>query len=71
MTESGWLIERTSTPPKWWTGCDSGFGEAWTTDSLSAVRFARKEDAEMVIVATLLLKPKGNVLAIEHEWVNI
>lgn len=51
MIETGWLIENRYTPgPSWWRGTDSP--EQWTPDSLKAVRFCRKQDAEAAM-ATL------------------
>lgn len=74
MIESGWLIEyhfNDRNGPHYWSG-DHIAHEArieWTTDSLSAVRFARKVDAEMVIVGVLGLRiPAINVFAAEHQW---
>lgn len=42
MSESGWIIEYNDTRRGvlWWDLV------TWTTDSLEAIRFARKEDAE-------------------------
>ena len=71
--ETGWLIELFGRDcPTWWGGIhpetDPTLPE-WVTDSLSAVRFARKEDAEMVMVGVLGLKiPSLNVMAVEHGW---
>jgi len=48
--ETGWLIELRGLTPKWYgrvEGDDSLLG--WTTDSLSALRFSRREDAQVVI----------------------
>lgn len=63
--ETGWLIELRGGPPQWWyLGEDGEDGQGWTSDSLKALRFARKQDAEAYI---------GNVgwteaFATEHEW---
>lgn len=48
--ETGWLIEfsrRVSAQPTWYGQTEEGLGQ--TTDAGKALRFARKEDAEMVI----------------------
>jgi len=60
--ETAWLIERTPSNgiPHWWTG------GAWTTDSLAAVRFARRCDAEAVIENVLGQFYKTT--ATEHQW---
>lgn len=60
--ETGWLIERTNEGiPHWWTG------SSWTTDSLAAIRFARKCDAEAVIRGVLGEFCKAT--ATEHQWI--
>lgn len=68
MTEdTAWLIEHTHDPrfgrESWYSGKD-GF----TIDSLQAVRFARKEDAEREIdrFPTTLAK---NLIAAHHAWI--
>ena len=63
--ETGWLIEfsqRVSVQPTWYGKTDDGLGQ--TTDSLKAVRFSRKEDAEAVI------EDMGwtEATASEHMW---
>ncbi len=71
MSESGWMIERRMVPPTWWTGDHLAHEtqREWSEDSNECVRFARKADAEMVIVGALGLKiPSSNVIATEHEW---
>ena len=46
-SEYGWLIELGSDPPSWWDGrAPDGF--VW--DAFEAVRFARAEDAQRIIV---------------------
>lgn len=59
--ETGWLIESPgSGQPHWWPG-----GYPYTADSLKAVRFARREDAE----AVMRYMPDGHLLrATEHVW---
>jgi hypothetical protein len=59
--ETGWLIElpRENDSPRWWDG------GAWTTDHLEAVRFARRQDAERV----MLKQHYGlGVIALQHVW---
>jgi len=69
--ESAWLIELPLTtfkgPPCWWTGNYSTgcLAHQWATDTLLAVRFSRKQDAEMVIKNVLRLK---EAIATEHQW---
>ena len=72
--ELGWLIEYhfdDRNGPHYWSG-DHLAHEAqveWTTDANSAIRFARRVDAEMVMVGVLGLKiPSLNVVAVEHGW---
>ena len=64
--ETGWLIEITDyISPTYWGRVDDEDGIlGWTKDHLKACRFARKEDAEMVI------EEFGwtNVKAIDHMW---
>ena len=64
-SERGWLIERKDKPqPVWWMG-HSSRGMEWTPNSLEAIRFARKIDADMVNVS--LLGSCGE--ATEHAWI--
>lgn len=71
MTEKAWLIEMPMAtfngPPCWWTGNykTGALTDQWSTDSLDAVRFSRKGDAERVIAGTLKLK---EAVATEHQW---
>lgn len=60
--EIGWLVEITG--PKYWTGTP-GCGN-WTADSLAAMRFARRQDAE---AACRHLAPSG-AIPVEHAWVS-
>lgn len=63
--ESGWLIEHT-TETKWWTGWP-GFAtdaEFWTTDSLKALRFARRGDAETLAHFSF----DSECRVTEHAW---
>lgn len=62
--ETAWLIELvdTSAAVLWWAG-----GEEWTPDSLRAVRFCRREDADAV--ASRMPDP-ASVLPTEHSWIG-
>jgi hypothetical protein len=63
--ETGWLIEfsqRVSARPCWYGKTDDGLGQA--TDPNKALRFARKEDAEMVIEDFGWTEAR----ATEHMW---
>jgi len=72
-TETAWLIEMPMAtfegPPCWWTGDyrSGSLTKQWSEDSLDAVRFFRKEDAEKVIRGTLRLK---EAIATEHQWIG-
>lgn len=44
--EYGWLVEREINGIPHWRTIDRGF-ITWTTDSVKAIRFCRREDAEM------------------------
>jgi hypothetical protein len=65
--ETGWLVELKGAVPMWWAlpapGGLSGDPE-WTADSLKALRFARKQDAEAYA------DDQGwtEAFASEHEW---
>jgi hypothetical protein len=71
--ETAWLIEMPlislGGPTCWWTGKhDTGFlTDPWTQDTLDAVRFSRKVDAEKVIKFTLRSKL---AIATEHQWID-
>jgi hypothetical protein len=58
--ETGWLIER---PGPEWATCWSGSFE-WTKDSLKAIRFCRREDANQVAE----LFEFEDVRITEHQW---
>jgi hypothetical protein len=63
--ETGWLVENDNGGPCWWGRTPDGedvFG--WTTSSLMALRFARKEDAEAYIEEV----GWNDVIATEHQW---
>lgn len=58
--EVGWLIEsKTPYYPIWWAG-----NNCWTSISGSAIRFARKRDAEDIIRRYNL----RDSIATEHSW---
>lgn len=66
MTESGWLIElKASVQPTPTYYGENGEGVlGWTTDHMSAVRFARKEDAQLVIDC----EGWTEAVPVEHSW---
>lgn len=72
MREIGWLIEVVRAGrPAWWAGddIDDPGVAAWTWDSLEAVRFARKADAERVICGLLVNSLEApEMRATEHVW---
>lgn len=58
--ERAWLIESRFTPaPSWWTGT------GWSRDSLDAVRFSRRRDAEASVAA---LPDFHTCFVTEHQW---
>ena len=64
VSERGWLIEnRAGVRACWWTGVKK---RPWSTESLEAVRFARKEDAEAVMKYEEV--GVGANTAVEHMW---
>jgi len=63
MIERGWLIERRQAScPQWATANDTGF--SWTADSLQAIRFSRRSDAEQI--AAILGDDADAVTS--HQW---
>ena len=66
MTESGWLIENSQygEGPHWWTG-HMFDDDDWTKDSLQAVRFSRKEDAQKIID---YIGWNYGITATAHQW---
>lgn len=63
MTESGWLIEnRDRHSPRWLTVAGGIFG--WTPDSLKAIRFRRRSDAEQVAE---VIGDEADLIT-EHAW---
>lgn len=74
--ETGWLIEfNDAGRPKWF--CPNG---TFSDDSLKALRFARKEDAEAFLIAgfcqmdddfttaSLFYPERDSYCVTEHEW---
>lgn len=61
--ERGWLIEKDVTPPQWFT-VFSWEGFDWTDNSLLAIRFARREDAERIA----LMMENDDIKITEHQW---
>ena len=61
--ERGWLIERQDKQPVEWLCAWSG-GFDWTTDSLKAIRFCRREDANQIAEIFDGL----DVHILEHIW---
>ena len=63
--ETAWLIEESASGPVWWTGKRPGTEDQWSRDSLEAVRFSRRGDADR---ARLTL-PDGHLAKVtEHMW---
>ncbi len=63
--ETGWLIEIVDggVPAYWGRGGEDGV-LGWTADHIKALRFARKEDAEMVIEEYGWTRAR----AVDHMW---
>lgn len=64
--ETGWLIELRGNVPSWWMLTNDDFVGIWTTDSIAALRFARKQDADAYIEETGWTE----AFATEHEWLD-
>jgi hypothetical protein len=61
--DTGWLIERLgANGPEWLIAWSGGFD--WTTDSLKAIRFCRREDANQVAE----IFESEDVHICEHQW---
>ena len=60
--ERGWLIERRDPVTRYLTVVDEIFG--WTEDSLDAIRFARRSDANKMAE----IFETDDVYITEHEW---
>ena len=62
--KSGWLIEsiHIDGTAHWWTG--DYFDDDWTKDSLKAVAFASKEDAEKIV----RIIGWNDLTVTEHQW---
>ena len=65
--ETGWLIEHED-EPKWLTldPAEAGFDGSWTKDSLEALRFCRRQDAESYV--TFHFGGEGPIRITEHKW---
>jgi hypothetical protein len=63
-SESGWLIERRMQLPPEYLYVPDWSGFKWTQDSLKALRFSRREDAEQVAH----IFENGDVYITEHQW---
>ena len=66
MEETGWLIEKWSEElhrPVWLRAYYGVFG--WTYDSLEAIRFSRKSDAEQI---KTMLHNSEKLETTEHGW---
>lgn len=61
VEETGWLIEM-GDPPEYWSLLDAE--NQWVRDSLKALRFARKADADAYIADIGWTEPR----AVEHMW---
>lgn len=63
--ETAWLIEsKMQGNSMWWNGVPLGRGQSFTTDPNSAIRFARKVDAERVS------RNLHMTFVSEHVWIN-
>jgi hypothetical protein len=60
--ETGWLIEKIVDDRPHWLTCAWSFG--WTDDSLNAIRFCRREDAEQI--ASMM--ENDDIRITEHQW---
>lgn len=65
--ETGWLIEHAD-EPKWLilSTAEALCGVDWTKDSIAAVRFARREDAEAYVWTHF--GGEGPIRITEHRW---
>ena len=64
-SETGWLIEVKGRGDAVWWCCSGGFSPiSWTTQSEKACRFARKQDAELIINKLEI----SHAIATEHAW---
>lgn len=72
--EVAWLIETRDHhgKPRWWGEWNSDGLCDWTFDSLKAIRFCRKEDAERAIaMAEWIDVMREDCSATEHAWANV
>jgi hypothetical protein len=63
MRESGWLIENRDESSPRWLAVDCGVFD-WTNDSLKAIRFCRREDADQI--AEVVGEDADSIT--EHAW---
>jgi hypothetical protein len=63
-TETGWLIERRDYGIEYLTGEASGYFPRWTEDSLEAIRFCRRVDAERIAG----IFDDLDIHVCEHQW---
>lgn len=67
MEEIGWVIERhINSELRYWDGRSFG-DESFVSDSLKAIRFARSEDAQVVLAWGL----KGLGRVGQHMWTDM
>lgn len=62
--ELAWLIENRDSETVYLTGDPSGYFPNWTADSLEAIRFSRRIDAERVAV----IFDDLDIHICEHQW---
>lgn len=64
--ETAWLIERPSDDgPNYWGSCPEE-GVDWTRDHMAAMRFCRRQDAELLI--EYYGWTDDRIVAVEHQW---
>lgn len=63
QVETGWLVESGTSPALWWNGI------GWTADSWSAMRFARRQDAETYIKFERR-RVGAEAIATDHMWIG-
>jgi hypothetical protein len=65
--ETAWLVELGCLPPQWWTG---RAGDMFSGDANDAMRFARREDAEVAIAWLVEPGTRRGCKALEHMWIS-
>lgn len=71
--ESGWLVETEADGHPCWLAVSGKLGLFWVKDSLEAIRFTRKEDAEAMALLqqSVLYSSFGcEIVATEHIWTD-